>query len=75
MPKKGGATRIEGLAAEGIKGEAEQSLVRHTLEEIGREAGGGGDLSCGGHALPQLVEMPKCCGEREGRERAHEGGG
>ena len=39
MPKKGGATRIEGLAAEGIKGEAEQSLVRHTFEEIGREAG------------------------------------
>ena len=39
MPNKGGAPRVESLAAEFLKGEAEQSLVRHTFEEIGREAG------------------------------------
>jgi hypothetical protein len=39
MPKKGGATRIEGLAAEGIKGEAEQSLVRAVPISIRRKAG------------------------------------
>ena len=36
---------------------------------------GGGNPSGGGNALPQLVKMTKCCGEREGRELAHEGGG
>ena len=39
MPNKGGATRIESLAAEFLKGEAEQSLVRAVPISIGREAG------------------------------------
>ena len=39
------------------------------------EAGGGVNPSGGGHALPQLVKMTKCCGEREWEELAHEGGG
>ncbi len=44
-------------------------------EKGSRKAGWGGNPSGGGNALPQLVKMTKCCGEREGRELAHEGGG
>ena len=43
-------------------------------EEAARQEGGG-NIYGGGNALPQLVKMTKCCGEREGRELAHEGGG
>ena len=32
---------------------------------------GGGNPSCGRDAFPQLVEVTKGCGEREGRELAY----
>ena len=59
-----------GDTQEGSDGE-EDAEIR---EEAARQEGGG-NPSGGGHALPQLVKMTKCCGEREGRELAHEGGG
>ena len=59
-----------GDTQEGSDGE-EDAEIR---EEAARQDGGG-NPSGGGHALPQLVKMTKCCGEREGRELAHEGGG
>ena len=58
-----------GDTQEGSDGEEDSE----TREEAARQEGG--NPSGGGHALPQLVKMTKCCGEREGRELAHEGGG
>ena len=58
-----------GDTQEGSDGE-EDAEIR---EEAARQEGG--NPSGGGHALPQLVKVTKCCGEREGRELAHEGGG
>ena len=59
-----------GDTQEGSDGEEDSE----TREEAARQ-GGGGNPTGGGHALPQLVKVTKCCGEREGRELAHEGGG
>ncbi len=39
-------------------------------ERESSEAGWGGNSSCGHDAFPQLVEVTKGCGEREGRELA-----
>ncbi len=42
-------------------------LVVERREEAARQDGGG-NLSCGRDAFPQLVEVTKGCGEREWRE-------
>ena len=65
------------LSGLGGGGHARRVRRRRGLREDrgSSEAGGGGNPSGGGHALPQLVKMTKCGGEREGRELAHEGGG
>ena len=68
---------VSGLSGLGGGGHARGFRRRRGLGEKrgSSEAGVGGDPSGGGHALPQLVKMTKCCGEREGRDLAHGGGG
>jgi hypothetical protein len=47
------------------------ALPERGKERESSEAGWGGNPSCGRDALPQLVEVTKGCGEREGRELAN----
>ena len=62
------------LGAEATQEGSDEEEDSERRDEAARQEGGG-NPSGGGHALPQLVKMTKCCGEREGRELAHEGGG